>query len=646
MTSTIEITKTFLDTEVQLSLFKDLKKPEARETTATWKEFFATLTQPKLTETKSTILYGPYALDENRRRKNENVKEVNALVFDIDNARGLSLDEITKLCKNYCGIIHSTWSHTELEPRYRVILPLKTGVPAIQFKELRSRFLFVNPHLAAIIDEACSDISRSYYFFSCPPDKAGLAISCYLLGIPIDPALFLKEQSITKQNLGQNIPKTISYTAPETITEGSRNTALTKLIGRLISQGHTQAETIEASLNWNQGLTDPLDDHEIHRTHDSIWRTHLRNHPEHRTDNHTSTYDADTSYEVISAADLLRMPPLKREFLIDEFLPKQIVAALIAPGGTGKSLFAMHTAVALSSGCSLFGKFIPRRSEKVVFISGEDDKDELHRRLNAATKNLSDRAKDDIGKNLHFIDFADSFELLTAKLPHSEVEITSTTYALCETIAKKVGENIGLVIIDPIARFRGGEENDAADTTRFIQALQIIRDQLKSSVLALHHANKGARNSGAGQNNSRGSSAFIDGVRLAYELSNIDPNDTKKQFGETAVSLRLVNLNCTKSNYGKPIESLTLLKTDDGALETFTMQAGDHLKRTLLQEIQRVSLTKSQFRDKYAGITKQFALSEKAIARKLEDLASEGLITIPVRAAMELTKSGVALLGR
>jgi hypothetical protein len=645
MINTIELRK-FLDSKVQLSLFEDLKKPEALEANVSWKKIFNNLTTPKLTETKSTFLFGPYSLDKNQRRKNENVKEVNALVFDIDNARGLSFDEITKLCKNYCGIIHSTWSHTELEPRYRVVLPLKTGVPANQFKELRSRFLFVNPDLAAIIDEACSDISRSYYFFSCPPDKVEQAISCYLLGIPIDPDIYLKKQSITKQNLGQNIPKPISYTAPETITEGNRNTALTKLIGRLISQGHTQAETIEASLNWNQGLTDPLDDHEIHRTHESIWRTHLRNHPEYLTDNLTSTYDAHTSYEVISAADILRMPPPKREFLIDEFLPKKIVAALIAPGGTGKSLFAMHTAVALSSGCSLFGKFIPRQTEKVVFISGEDDKDELHRRLNAATKNLSDRAKDDIGKNLHFIDFADSFELLTAKLPHSEVEITSTTYALCETIANKVSESIGLVIVDPIARFRGGEENDAADTTRFIQALQIIRDQLNCSVFALHHANKGARNSGAGQNNSRGSSAFIDGVRLAYELINLDPNDTKKQFGEAAASFRLLHLNCTKSNYGKPIEPLTLLKTDDGALETFTMQAGDHLKRTLLQEIQRVSLTKSQFRDRYAGITKQFGLSEKAIAKKLEDLASDGLVTIPIRAAMKLTKTGVALLER
>ena len=94
---------------------------------------------------------------------------------------------------------------------------------------------------------------------------------------------------------------------------------------------------------------------------------------------------------------------------------------------------------------------------------------------------------------------------------------------------------------------------------------------------------------------------------MAYEVTSIDTENAKQQFGEVAASLRLLHLNCTKSNYGKPIEPLILLKTDDGALETFTMQAGDHLKRILLQEIQRVNLTKSQFRDKYSGITKQFS---------------------------------------
>ena len=177
-----------------------------------------------------------------------------------------------------------------------------------------------------------------------------------------------------------------------------------------------------------------------------------------------------------------------------------------------------------------------------------------------------------------------------------------------------------------------------------VQALQYIRDQLGATVLTLHHVNKGAKTNGSTQNNARGSSAFIDGVRLVYELNAISEDEVKKHYGASGATPRLMTLNSVKSNYGKPIEPLTLAKKMDGSLELFTMQAGQHQKLAILQEIKVSNLSKTQFKQTYGSASGKFGLSEKALIQKLDEYAKEGLINVPSRAAMQLTKSGESLL--
>jgi RecA-family ATPase len=211
-------------------------------------------------------------------------------------------------------------------------------------------------------------------------------------------------------------------------------------------------------------------------------------------------------------------------------------------------------------------------------------------------------------------------------------------------IKQKLGDEVGLVIVDPVSRFRGGEENSAGDTTRFVQALQYIRDQLNATVLTLHHVNKGAKTNGSTQNNARGSSAFIDGVRLVYELNAFSEDEVKKHYGANGIIPRVMTLNSVKSNYGKPIEPLTLSKRMDGSLELFTMQAGQHQKLAILQEIKVSQLSKTQFKQTYGSAKGKFGLAEKALIDKLTEYEKEGLVTIPSRGVMTLTQAGENLL--
>lgn len=400
---------------------------------------------------------------------------------------------------------------------------------------------------------------------------------------------------------------------------------------------------MQTVIEWNKTLIPPLEMAELIRTHENIWKIHTHKHP-YTEQEAVKVIAKKKSFNLIPAIKLLETDPPKREWVIQDFLPRKIVGSIIAAGGTGKSFLAMHIAVSVASGSSLFNRFQPTRPMKVVFISGEDDCPELQRRLHKAASFLPMHIRNNINVNLHFMDFADSFELFTAKTNKGEVSITDVPSLICEQINSEIGSDIGLVIIDPISRFRGGEENMAADTTRFVQALQQIRDRLNTCVLTLHHVNKQSGGNGASQNNARGSSAFIDGVRLVYQLNNLTDTEVEKMYGKSSLMPKLLTLQSVKSNYGRPIEPITLSRKDDGSLELFGMVAGDHQRKAILQEIRISGLSKTQFKDAYGNAKGKFALSEKALVKKLDEFVEAKLLVTPSRSPMFLTDLGQKML--
>ncbi len=347
---------------------------------------------------------------------------------------------------------------------------------------------------------------------------------------------------------------------------------------------------------------------------------------------------------LVSAKDLISAEPPEREWVFKRLLPKNIAAALIAAGGTGKSFMAIHMAVASASGGMFLDEFISEKPIKVVYISGEDDQNEFNRRLRSAVKNFSNSYKDLVKQNLSFIDFSSSFELFTNKLSYGETTITETPAKLIKLIQDRLGDEVGLIIIDPVSRFRGGEENSAPDTTRFVQTIQLLSEHLSSTVLLVHHVNKNAKTNGTGQNNSRGSSALVDGVRLVMELNALSDKEISDQFNIAPGSKELLSLSVVKSNYGKKIMPFTVEKTDDGSFVPFRQERGDYRKIEVLKKIHEKPSTKTEFRDKFGGVKKHFALSEKALVSLLDEMEEAGLIKIPLRGNMEITELGLASL--
>ena len=641
MTNQVNDFNELLEARYPVTLFAGKAKPQGREVDHSYRKFLSKLSNLYVSESKDTALISPCRLDK-EYRSDENVLEINQLVFDIDDPKGVSFERLAELISPYAGCLHTTHSHRVDNPRYRIVLPLSRPVSVSEWRQIREAFLFFNSEINEIIDPACKEPSRAFYVWSAPPDQIENANFFVSIGVPIKPESFISPHAKATVDKRSRSFEEISQGG---VAEGSRNSSLASFVGGLINRGFSREETLIKCTEWNETLQPPMDSREVKATHDSIWKRHLANNGKSTpsVNREISSVERPKTFDLISAGQLLSENPRPREYIVEGFLPKKVVAGLFAPGGAGKSNATLTTSVSVSSGTLLFGKFIVKKPGRVVIISGEDDREEIQRRLHRITETLTDPEKDLVKKNLYILDLADKFELFTYKPSHGEIEITNIPEAIAISIEATLG-GADLVIVDPASRFRGGEENLAADATRFVQALQYLRDRLGATIWLVHHVNKGASGNGANQNNARGSSALIDGLRLAYELNVIARKDAVGLYGDSVADIELLSLRSVKSNYGRAAEPITLRRNLNGTLTGFHQNPSDSREHRLLTAIGSAQMSKTQFRSRYAGVSGPFGLAEKPLMAAIESLVKKGLVYAPDRAVMTLSKEGLEMI--
>jgi RecA-family ATPase len=237
-------------------------------------------------------------------------------------------------------------------------------------------------------------------------------------------------------------------------------------------------------------------------------------------------------------------------------LPLGKVGMLAAAGGVGKTMALCQLALAVATGKEWLGLKTPNPG-RVLIALGEEDLDEVHRRLFHASAAMQ----------LQGADFKTAAERIIA-LPLAGVSVALTrgdgqgnvTEAAVLTQMKKRLEQGGpwsLLVLDPLSRFAGPDvEKDNAAATRFVQAIETLVDAPGGpTVLVAHHTNKVSRS--ATENDAsaaRGASGLVDGVRW---VANLDTD------GKEVCVLRF-----TKSNYSAPAPDLYLRRQPEhgGAL--------------------------------------------------------------------------------
>lgn len=307
-----------------------------------------------------------------------------------------------------------------------------------------------------------------------------------------------------------------------------------------------------------QDNTPPLDPEVIER----FVENSLRKKPEtdvHRSV-HTAANDNKPKFCVFdwTAARFSGAPPVVEE-LVDSGIPLGVPAMVAAMGDTGKSfaLLNLHQRVAFGSNimdAPIFGGRV-KVTGTAVMVTAEDDASEVHRRLAA----LDERGQ-------RFGPHKD--RMIVVPLPSAGgpqvfwkddrknglVE-TDAWKRLCDQLTSIV--DLRVVTLDPLASFAHVALNEDPASAAFVCAsIGRLAAETGATTFVAHHMKKTGRTTpietlSDAREAIRGSTALVDGLRLAYALWPADEKRAKavcKEVGVTYSPNRVVLGGVVKAN--------------------------------------------------------------------------------------------------
>ena len=223
------------------------------------------------------------------------------------------------------------------------------------------------------------------------------------------------------------------------------------------------------------------------------------------------------------------------EFILKDYLPipKKAVTLLSAKGGAGKSWLVLQLAL----------KFINQTGKKVFAWLSEDPdfatKKRAEKILNELLINHNDTKYFDINHSIYnnFCYLGSEtrpFHLI--EYDYKNKKINPLFYKLKHTL-----RDFDFIILDPLIAFFGGDENNNSQAREFMNLLTEWADKEDKAILVVHHNNKSFTGG------IRGASAFVDAVRLQYEL--LTPNEIKDDKKELLQdNIRILKIR--KDNWG------------------------------------------------------------------------------------------------
>lgn len=242
--------------------------------------------------------------------------------------------------------------------------------------------------------------------------------------------------------------------------------------------------------------------------------------------------------------------PLAHDFVIPGLIPGT-VGALIAPGSTGKSMFALQLACAVACPTANTLELPVTQSGKVLYLNLEDPLSELHRRLFSLGGSFSAESRETLIANLT-IEGEGSVDLLKDS---------------CYQTVREKSNGKRLIIIDTLSKTHGLDENSNTDMIRLSAILNNLALSTKAAVLYLHHASKLAVLSGQGNTAqaARGASALIDSVRWCGNL-RVMTEEEAKNLSVTKDRRLFVQYEVSKQNYGQIEDGIWFERTNGGLL--------------------------------------------------------------------------------
>lgn len=313
------------------------------------------------------------------------------------------------------------------------------------------------------------------------------------------------------------------------------------------------------------------------------------------------------------------------EFLIEDILEKKSVSELFGASGSGKSFIAIDMACCISNG-KPFHSFETTKGS-VIYVAGEGRRGVV-RRIYAWTQFHNAEVRDlSLFVSRKSVGFRNPDDLNNLKSELRELRLIEI--------------NPSLIIIDTLARnFGEGDENNTADMSGFIAAIDDMNDEFECATLIVHHSGHGDKG------RSRGSSALKGALDSEYMITKdadrvyMKCTKMKDDEGPAPLAFYLIPVEL-KDKDGDPIpcavlefrgehttKSFRLTPTLAYAYQTFNEAAADKgqtvfdntPRQVELEEWRKVFYRKSTQENQEA--------KRKAFERARKDLVLKGFLSV------------------
>lgn len=343
------------------------------------------------------------------------------------------------------------------------------------------------------------------------------------------------------------------------------------------------------------------------------------------------TYDSH-ALPVVDPAQWAGIDPPDRRWTLQDWLPEGHPAYLTGGGGMGKSLLAQVMATCKALGVPFLG--VPTEARPSLYLTCEDDLDELHRRQVAICRGLGVSLGDLSGKLFLLSRFGEIDNSVAIFERDGTFSKTPTWERITQTVLDR---EIGFVVLDNVAHMFAGNENARTEVTTFASMLGALAKEMAGSVLLVGHPNKNG-------DEYSGSTAWENAFRARLYLGPHTTDDGTEDPGARKLSR-------PKSNYAEKGAAI-VMRWHDGTFmleEDIPQGTGAQLREISVAQAENEAFLRclaKATQDRRAvshvpGVNyapKTFAAmiegrgtSEKAFARALERLLHTGAIELDQR---------------
>ena len=276
-----------------------------------------------------------------------------------------------------------------------------------------------------------------------------------------------------------------------------------------------------------------------------------------------------------SASRFLDAPPPALEWVFPGTLLARTTGMIVGSGGVGKTTMAILMAFVVATARDVLpGIFSPTTPGKALCVFGEDNEVVLHHRVHAMSETLfgdDPEAMRLLRENLNIIT-TNGKDLRFISLASRDLSISPFFTEVLTAVGKI--KDLKLIILDPVSRFHGAEENDNFAGTFLVNLMEQISQETGAAVLFLHHVGKRSGMTPNGfdlaaamnQDASRGASGLTNAVRWQLNLSGLPEKYCKEKLKiKDARPGQYLAVKVSKKNFGIP-EDVHFLERHTGGL--------------------------------------------------------------------------------